>query len=718
MRGAMAALLFLPALAWGQVPAEVHGRVTSRSDGRTIAGAIVEDVAAGGGASTNDQGDFVLRGLPPGRRTLRVRAVGYRPVSLGVGVENGLTTTMDVTLEPVTARLAPIAVVAAADTANAGATTITRVEIERSGRRDLGSLLSGQAGVLVTPYGGPGAPATLSMRGSDANEILVLVDGVPINSPLTGIADLSTIPLNTVQRITVVRGAQSARWGGRAMAGVVLIETRRPTGAEAELDVTAASWGERDGTLSVGGTGPADIGGVMTASRRLTRNDYPYDVPDIRGGGTAVLGNGGFSSTGIDGALSRDIAPIALRVHGTYLSDARGVPGSIAAPSLEARNTDEHVAGGVDARADHGIVRWTADLEAEHQRTTFVDTNPPIGAPYNDRIGASSLSALASVGTGGPRLSASAGVEARWIDISATALSANAPASEHEDGIWTRVEASQPVGRAVTLGAEAGARVDWSSLLDGPQFSPRVGVSASHGPLTLHVSVGNGFAPPALADQYFHEGVQVQPNPNLKPEEVRGEVEGRLTLHEIAVGPLLRVSGDVAAYRADVDGMILWFPDFRFVWSPNNFDVHCSGWDGSLALTLPPAGFTLRGTITQVVVDYATAPLSGQVAYRPRTTGSLTGSLTRGPATLDVTTRYIGDRRTVEGSALNSIGAYWLTDAQLTLHVPGTPWPLDVLAGVDNAFDRHVALLFDYPLPPRTWVLGIKIRTPSHSYLP
>jgi hypothetical protein len=66
----------------------------------------------------------------------------------------------------------------------------------------------------------------------------------------------------------------------------------------------------------------------------------------------------------------------------------------------------------------------------------------------------------------------------------------------------------------------------------------------------------------------------------------------------------------------------------------------------------------------------------------------------------------------VQGSALNTIGAYWLTDAQLALRVLG---PFDLLTGVDNAFDRRVALLFDYPLPARTWRVGFRLHTLSTS---
>jgi len=83
----------------------------------------------------------------------------------------------------------------------------------------------------------------------------------------------------------------------------------------------------------------------------------------------------------------------------------------------------------------------------------------------------------------------------------------------------------------------------------------------------------------------------VRPNPNLRPERVRDEIEGRLALREVALGAV-RITSEVAVYRADVTGMILWFPDFRFIWSPDNYDVRRAGWDGSTELSIPRLGST------------------------------------------------------------------------------------------------------------------------------
>src|SRR5262249_43128748 len=154
-------------------------------------------------------------------------------------------------------------------------------------------------------------------------------------------------------------------------------------------------------------------------------------------------------------------------------------------------------------------------------------------------------------------------------------------------------------------------------------------------------------------DQFFHEGVLVRPNPSLRPERVRNELELRAAAHDVRVG-VVAVGGDIAAFRANVDGMILWQPDFRFIWSPSNFDVTRNGLDASVRAALPALGVETRGSMSVANVEYVGPALTGQVAYRPRTTGNVSAALTQLGVRLEATTRYIGARRSVVSSDVNS----------------------------------------------------------------
>jgi hypothetical protein len=204
----------------------------------------------------------------------------------------------------------------------------------------------------------------------------------------------------------------------------------------------------------------------------------------------------------------------------------------------------------------------------------------------------------------------------------------------------------------------------------------------------------------------------VKPNPDLRPERVRDEVEARIAVRQVGTD-LVRVSGQAAVYRSDIAGMILWFPNYQFVWSPQNEDVHRAGWDASGEMALVGGSIVLRGGVSDVAVEYAGPVLGGQVAYRPRVAGDAGARATRGRFTLEWLSRYIGDRRTVQGSGVNALPSYWVSGAHLTVRVLNGAWPVDVFGGVDDVFDRRADLLVDYPYAGRSWSVGVRVRSPS-----
>lgn len=122
---------------------------------------------------------------------------------------------------------------------------ISREDILNSGTPNLVELLRSVPGFAVSQQGSSGAVAQVRVRGAEANQILVLIDGIEANDlSQGGEFDFSQVSTHDIQRIEIVRGPQSALWGGDAMAGVVHIITR-PTGSgpKLSLQTEAGSFG-------------------------------------------------------------------------------------------------------------------------------------------------------------------------------------------------------------------------------------------------------------------------------------------------------------------------------------------------------------------------------------------------------------------------------------------------------------------------------------------
>ncbi|NNK98160.1 MAG: TonB-dependent receptor [Xanthomonadales bacterium] len=107
-------------------------------------------------------------------------------------------------------------------------TVITREEIEQKQVKYLSDLLRDVPGFAVSQAGGAGSQTQIRVRGAEANQLLVLMDGVRANDPAaSGEFQYQFALAANIERIEIIRGPQSATWGSDAMAGVINIIRRR-----------------------------------------------------------------------------------------------------------------------------------------------------------------------------------------------------------------------------------------------------------------------------------------------------------------------------------------------------------------------------------------------------------------------------------------------------------------------------------------------------------
>lgn len=138
-------------------------------------------------------------------------------------------------------------------------TVLTRADIERSQAIDLASLLAGEAGVQFASNGPRGTATSLFVRGAQARQVLVMVDGVPLaRHDATGQIGIEHLMLDQVDRIEIVRGNASALYGAGAIGGVIQVFTRATPGAGVTLEAgsrglrhAAAGFGQRWGATQV-----------------------------------------------------------------------------------------------------------------------------------------------------------------------------------------------------------------------------------------------------------------------------------------------------------------------------------------------------------------------------------------------------------------------------------------------------------------------------------
>ena len=120
----------------------------------------------------------------------------------------------------VTASLQPISI----NDVASSITIITGDEIEQKQVKYLSDLLRDVPGFSISQAGGAGSQTQLRVRGAEANQLLVLIDGIRANDPAASDEFQYQFALTSnIQRIEIIRGPQSATWGSDAIAGVINI---------------------------------------------------------------------------------------------------------------------------------------------------------------------------------------------------------------------------------------------------------------------------------------------------------------------------------------------------------------------------------------------------------------------------------------------------------------------------------------------------------------
>jgi vitamin B12 transporter len=164
----------------------------------------------------------------------------------------------------------------------AGVSVVDDSTIEIRDYNTLVDALSAIPGVRVAQSGGPGGNASIFVRGTNSDHVLVLLDGMPINDAAdsSGAFNFGTDTLADIERIEVIRGPMAALYGSGAIGGVINLITRRgeEPGLHVETDLAGGYPAQVRGSAVLSGIeGPLDY--ALTVASQSQRG---YDTTPQR----------------------------------------------------------------------------------------------------------------------------------------------------------------------------------------------------------------------------------------------------------------------------------------------------------------------------------------------------------------------------------------------------------------------------------------------------
>jgi vitamin B12 transporter len=588
---------------------------------------------------------------------------------------------------------------------------ITGEEMQRQKFKTVIDALRLSQGVAVFSNGGPGTEATVRIRGGSTSQTLVLIDGAIVNSATAGPFSFANLTTDNIERIEILRGAQSMLWGSDAMGGVINITTKRGTDkptANAFFEYGSFNSIREGGTVS-GKKGPVDF------SMALSRWDFAgFSTVNFRRGATerdAFRNWTASSRLGVD--LPRD---------GRLEFNFRWMNGSIELDNVSNPAKDvfasktksrQFVFSGdyeqpitnwwnqklTLSRAQEGSLFLPGNLQRDV--TTGV-TSVPSGDPNETRVISNRIEWQHNVQVGDPLL-LTFGYQFREqqgendTGLANKIISSNAGFAQAQVNLWDRVFGT------------AGIRQDSYNVFgDATTYRLTGGYLHKETDTKIRTSYATGFRAPSINDLFFPNFG----NPNVTPEKSQSFDVG---VDQWLFSKSLKLSGGYFwnRYRdliVTTFDPVVCAPFSTFDFCPINVgSASAKGWEFAAAYTYQPNRFLLKSldiqgqytnTMTRDLRDgtrlqrWPVDQWTMQIGYKPVE-----------PLNFVLTGRFVGSRfnTTRDRQNITGFGVWnWTTNYDVNKKV-------QAYVRVDNLFNQQYEEILNAGTPVRSIYFGLRV---------
>lgn len=576
-------------------------------------------------------------------------------------------------------------------------TVVTQDDLATGQFNSIGDALQLVPGVAVAQSGAVGGQTSVFIRGAESSQTLVLIDGVRINDPSTPNAafDFGAMLTGNIDRVEILRGANSVIWGSQAMGGVINVQTFAPT---EQLTVNArteyASHDSASAFANVSGKS-----GIVSGS---------FGGGYYRTDGISSLANGtekdGYRNSAANGKLLIELSPaFTLDLRGYYnkgrieYDDAFGFP--VAGDTAPESHNEQFVGY---AALNHQLLngKWKGHLSYSRTDLTREGSERGSVGPFNYNV----FTARGKV----DRFAYDGNVDFGMASIVFGVAHENTFAStffpmggdivpttfkSHYDSFYGQLGVKPVEGLTVNGGIRY---EDHSQYGDHSSFGADAAYTPDNGKTILRTSYAEGYRAPSLSEALPPFG-----NIKLKPETSKGY--------------------DVGIERRFIDGKVAasvtWFhrtSDDLIVYNPATFQSENIGRAKSKGVEL---GLVIRpNDDLDIRANYALVDATSQspganfgheLARRPRNKASFVADW-KSPWGVK-----LGSTLTLTGDSFDNLAntvrldGYWMASVRAAFPINGK---VEVYGRVENLFDQDYAVVSGYSTSGRTAAVGIRAR--------
>jgi vitamin B12 transporter len=560
---------------------------------------------------------------------------------------------------------------------------IPQEKIEAKGKEFIVDVLKDVPEINVVQNGGSGKASTVILRGGSSTHTLVMIDGVKVKSTTTGYFDFGNLSADDIERIEVVKGAQSTIYGSEAMAGVINIITKRGKGdlkIEGSYEEGAHNTYNPSVTIS-GGTDKADF--------RLTAGHYVTDGISAAKTGTEL---DGYKNNSVSARVGiRPMEKFELELSGRY-SDDRSELDAFGADDPNYLQTGRHYMTSGKGKL-YIADEWEQVLTLSRVKDYLKYTDPD------------NLSRNADINTA---LDTVDWQQNLYLTEDYTlTLGAEYKEEEGENiGVFDKTVNNSAVylnnklklmNEALVL--NAGMRYDDHETV-GDKITYRVGgvYNIRSAGLKLKGNYGKGFRAPTLNELYY-----VDPwssgNPDLKPEKSSSWEAG---LEKEVMRD--RASVSLTYFNQKYKDLIEWIetPPGSWQYVPLNIaESSIRGIEAGASLKITEG---LKVSSFYTYTDTEDKATGRRLQRRPLDKLNVLLEYAKGPASVAASYTYVS--KVYESPWVGNLPSYILVDLSGSYKINKN---LKVFGRIDNLFDQHYEVAGGYGTPGAEMYTGVKM---------
>lgn len=465
--------------------------------------------------------------------------------------------------------------------------TVIKMEDRERGDQTLADVLAEIPGVQIISKGSTGQTQTVTIRGSNSRQVVVLLEGFNAADPQGGSVDLSHIPLEAVETVEVYRGTRGALAGSGSLGGVIVVRLKQGTKPQATGRLTTGffspfNFDSINGSLSASGNGWMFSYGHLQAQG-------DFDFIDVNGNRRTRENNDSAQDKLTVGYGKRLRPRVKLDLLGNMSLTRRGVPGVEQYPSTQAWEKSNTYLVGAKLKAGGWPGKsFTSRVAASWSlwQWRIMDPEPLLGfsadsVSNNHRLDLTlsthiDTTSWLDLGVGLKGAVELVSVERRWLsNLDEQRYLGDLDISSH----WGR--------RSFPLSGTVRARLAAS---DKHGFEIVPGFEAAYRPtdwLAVTLFTGRSYRLPTF-DELYYESRGIKGNPDLDPEDAWG---GELSVQVSHAGFQAEVAG---FYQRIRDNIMFREKTANLVEAQNSGDVTAQGAEVSAGYRF--SYFTVTGT--------------------------------------------------------------------------------------------------------------------------